>query len=95
MGPRFYDGQPVVCVWDVQEWEKWGFAQAGMPRPVKGVVYTVTHSVPEPIHGLLWGVVLAGYRPFAYLEMGFEPVTENRVQAIIAQAMDIMETEDA
>lgn len=87
---RFYVGQPVTCVWTPERWRQHGICDERCVIPVLGKRYVVA-SISQHPYGLpLWGVGLQGMNPFSrYIERGFEPITENQVQAIIAMATDI------
>lgn len=90
---RFYVGQPVVCVWGPERWTN------PDPRydprhvkPVKGQKYHVTGYCPDfpaVYHYCSLRELSSPHRVHWYSEDGFEPITENQVQAIIAVATDI------
>lgn len=87
-GPRFYDGQPVVCVWNKNEWKDIAAWPAGQPVPKKGHRYTVDRSYAHPFYDSLFGVTLREIQEsWAYNQDGFAPVTEKTVEEIRREAM--------
>lgn len=83
---RFYDGQPVVCVW---EREKWG-PELFEFVPTLGQRCVVVQSRPNPVCISRIDVELRESRPRVwYDERGFEPITENQVRALEAIATDV------
>lgn len=86
---RFYAGQPVVSIWEERQWLE-GIEivlPLGVTIPRRGSRHVVGYSDNDPVVPrvtLRDSVWWAGYD-----ERGFEPVTENQVQAIIAMTTDL------
>ena len=93
---RFYVGQPVVCVWEPERWLEGVpimFILMGIAIPRMGSRYRVSEYCPETGHHVRVSEMPPNHDAW-YCEDGFEPLTENQVQAIIAQATDVPELEE-
>jgi hypothetical protein len=89
---KFYDGQPIVCVWDA---EQWGPIYPGSTIPRKGGRFTAGPTISEEELRLIYCNPTPGARVCireygtCWNERGFEPVTENRVRALEAISTDM------
>src|SRR5262249_48956152 len=83
--PRFYRGQPVVCIWSREQWEP------VHPRlvpyiPVKGRQYVISDIQTHPDGMVLvWVTATPGVW---YDQDGFAPVTDGTVRDIMRKALD-------
>lgn len=92
--PRFYDGQPVACVWGPENFAELarsrGCPNGGTWRgqfAEKGSRYVVLATVNDP-WGYGWlGVVLSEIPDVAYAQEGFVPITEEKVNEILREAL--------
>ena len=86
---RFYDGQPVVCVWTPEQWDPvlLGFERY---KPVLGARYVILASrgrvecglghVPDAVSLVEFGPAII------FNEEGFAPVTDGQVRGMIERA---------
>jgi hypothetical protein len=79
---RFYQGQPIVCVWTEEEWlnrlsqsGRLYLMSLGIHIPVKGQRYTADRYATEQPMNLSLVEIPDEPRPF-YIEDGFEPATD-------------------
>lgn len=88
---RFYVGQPVVCVKEPEWWHS-NLHRRFVPTKNQKYYVTKTGLGLKPDGEWHPAVGLRGFPIFvAFHEDGFEPITENQVQAIIAIATDVPE----
>ena len=90
---RFYIGQPIVSLWSRAYWAATGggiYEAYGCAIPEKGVKYTVTEYCPDPgAEDYLHVAELNDSCQTWYKEIGFAPISEDQVKAIISTAIDV------
>jgi hypothetical protein len=91
---RFYNGQPVVCVWDWANFVRgvqgrYGPGRSGSPNPGLGQNYHVVRSLSA--YGACYVTLRERPSYAAFVEDAFEPLTENAVRALEAIATDVPE----
>jgi hypothetical protein len=80
--PKFYEGQPIVCIWDRAKWLSRNCGYNPYTVPVLGKVYRVGEYYglyPVPLHIYVQELP----SDTVYSEDGFEPLTKNLVQDLL------------